>query len=370
MAKWQNGQRLAPGITLLEASAGTGKTFRIAHIVMRLLAENDDIRMSQVAVLTFTRAATSELKDRIRRRLAEASRCLRSDRAGIQARRRTDEVLRAFVSALSPDQRVVARQRVERAKREFDEGLISTIHGFCQRLLTQNAFETGATFGVELEASIDGLLQDIIADLFSAHVNQLVDDEELAAWHRLGADDLLKLALTAVGDFTLKTVPQTDDVADGGSLNLARFVHYVRREYDRRYRAQSKLAFEDLTRHFSERLRGSETARRMADALSGRFRAVLVDEFQDTDARQWAVFFELFGRGGSTIQPYLFLIGDPKQAIYGFRGADIRVYGAAKQKADVVYNLDQNFRTDAALLHALNGLFGRHRGAADFFALD
>ena len=144
MANWQNGQHLEPGITLLEASAGTGKTFRIAHIVMRLLAEDEDMRMDQVAVLSFTRAATSELKDRIRRRMAV--RCLDDGEVD-----RPPDLTRSCAVTWRP---WMCRRAIQpgvgyNALNAHLMRLISTIHGFCQRLMTQNAFETGAAFGIE-----------------------------------------------------------------------------------------------------------------------------------------------------------------------------------------------------------------------------
>ena len=107
----------------------------------------------------------------------------------------------------------------------------------------------------------------------------------------------------------------------------------------------------------------------MADTVGRRFKVILVDEFQDTDAHQWTIFSSLFGQNIDGKRPYLFLIGDPKQAIYGFRGADIRVYGVAKSEADRVYTLDTNFRTDAALIHGLNGVFGRFKDTLDYFSM-
>ena len=232
-------------------------------------------------------------------------------------------------------------RRIERAKREFDQALISTIHGFCQRVLTQNAFETGAAFGVELDSAIDGLLDDIISDFYSAYVNQLSDDkiETYEFWHDQKADDLKKLAKKAVGDFSLQLLPESGMRTEHTAPDRTNFLSYVRREYDRRYKARSIVAFDDLTRHFAERLSTPQGVDAMVDTVGRRFKVILVDEFQDTDAHQWTIFSSLFGQNADGKRPYLFLIGDPKQAIYGFRGADIRVYGVAKSAADRVYTL-------------------------------
>ena len=255
MHNWIDGQPLEPGITVLEASAGTGKTFRIAQIILRLLAEHNDIRMADIAVTTFTRAATGELVDRIRARLAEGARCMRPGQIGQQALKKTDPVLRGYVADLDEKEKAVRLRRIERAKREFDQALISTIHGFCQRVLTQNAFETGAAFGVELDSAIDGLLDDIISDFYSAYVNQLSDDniETYEFWHDLKADDLKKMAKKAVGDFSLQLLPKPGMRTEQTGPELTNFLNYVERSMT----AVTKpviVAFDDLTRHFAERL--------------------------------------------------------------------------------------------------------------------
>ena len=141
---WTVTAPLQRGLTVLEASAGTGKTWQIAHLVVRLVREGD-LRVSELLVVTYTRAATAELRDRIRRRLVDAASALL-----IPARAVGDGGLEALVAAAAAQDCAGAwLQRLRRASEELDQATISTIHGFCQRMLRQHAFDSGADLDLE-----------------------------------------------------------------------------------------------------------------------------------------------------------------------------------------------------------------------------
>ena len=146
------------GVTRLEASAGTGKTFALAGIFLRLLVE-EKIPASDILVVTFTEAATAELRDRIRRRLAEALLALEG--------KPTDDALLLELVARTQSRREAAINSLRNALEIFDLISISTIHGFCQRTLQDSAFESGSLFNVELIADQDNLIREIAADYFS-----------------------------------------------------------------------------------------------------------------------------------------------------------------------------------------------------------
>ncbi len=460
---------LEPGVVVLEASAGTGKTYQITNLVVRLVAERQ-LSMGEILVVTFTRAATAELKDRIRARLAQAAQALRTGGSD-------DAFLQALVDRAG-QQRAVWWLRVVQAQEAFDQALIATIHGFCERVLKQHAFETGAELGLELISDDSAIVEQLVDDWLSGRVNvapaeryaTLVDDcgfsrgavldfaravlrdpdmpldpppaEQapegwaddlralLGAW-RLGAAALgaewdggkpskarpegspgviwatsqrtfTGKALAAAGPLLetwidtcltggepVPAPPELHKLFDSAKLQgmLARGVEYrpelfeavaralpmgssladlrasnqrtapwrelarwVRGAYAQRLEQRRALSFQDLIR----RLAGALDQQPLVDAVRERFRAALIDEFQDTDHLQWRIFSTLFGQGSH----HLYLIGDPKQAIYGFRGANVHVYADARGPRPPL-SMATNFRSDARYVAAMNALMGR-----------
>ena len=473
---------LTPGTTLIEASAGTGKTYQITNLVLRLLTEPDPpVRMGQLLVVTFTRAATGELVDRVRARLSEAHRvfalCARACAPGCASEVTLEATLAG--AGADPSLRQLARQaasraalaehvrRLERAQEEFDQALICTIHGFCQRMLQQNAFESAVDFGLELVEDSRALVDEIVSDFISSRINAVdrarhaflaeacgfsrgallelagkalhdprmpVDPDpgvpprpravrlaEFAGWweseglselsaameaaHRLGAiipkqgaksqnkytgkacqargaallswvralaagqepgpcPEAEAWSARSIGEYSpgpepwhhahldrVRAVLEPD--APAVDHERALFVHHVRAEHERRTRNQRTMVFQDLLRLLALRLEAEGPEGPLRRAVAARFRAALIDEFQDTDPEQWSIFGALFGGGGH----HLYLIGDPKQAIYGFRGANVHVYLAARGSAgERVFSLGTNYRSDAGYLRALGPL--------------
>ena len=459
---WSPTRPLRPGVTLIEASAGTGKTYNITSLVVRLVAEQG-VPIERILVVTYTRAATAELGDRIRRRLGEALDAL-------EGSERPDDEVVASVWDRGAAARTDGVARLRRAIGDFDLVLISTIHGFCQRMLQVNAFETGVAFDLELLPDPAPLVEELVDDHLSRTLYDvdegrlaflrdgcgvtrsglmelaaaaladpdtevvpppgLVDEAEwstavaalLEAWPALG-EDLVEAVRSAVvaakggapsvlkprqrtyteaktrawvegvhewlqsepglgseppnasaytpGGMAKQLVdpqvplrsPALDALAEllavskavAGAVRSA-FVVDLRRRFDEENKAMRVQSYQDLLRGLARRL-GPDSEPAVRDALvraiGSTFDVALIDEFQDTDPHQWTIFREVFGGGAHQ----LYLIGDPKQAIYGFRGANVHVYAqAADQAGDRRFTMDVNWRSDARLLEGLNQL--------------
>jgi exodeoxyribonuclease V beta subunit len=465
------------GVHLIEASAGTGKTYTLATLVTRLVVERG-LRVGQILAVTFTEAATQELRKRIRERLqltlalldtvpgADDSAEVALSHALLQAHReRSDE----DASSL--------RRRLRQATLEIDLAAIFTIHGFCARVLREHALEAGHGFDApELLADDRDLRAALAADLWRSHAQDEAGAEDLvalwtshealaqdlrtllrepvllpppggnsdlaaaqarfaaaeaalqAAWHAYGdaffdalsaaiADGVMKaniykpdwlahlrqwlLRFSAdpqrAGDLHPKLEKLTVTALESGtkkehaartpasplsaavlayldargaleSATLRRraaLLHRLRDDARARLtllKRQRRLqTYDDLIDGVADALAGPQ-----CDMLTQRLRAqytvALLDEFQDTDARQWAIFDTVFGHGSE--HPALFLIGDPKQAIYGFRGGDVHTYLDAARGADRAPLLSHNFRSRPTLLAALAALYAQAGDAA------
>lgn len=449
---------LLEGTNLIEASAGTGKTYTITTLYLRLLLEKA-LEPASILVVTYTNAATAELRARIRRRLREALAILeRRAEAG-------DETLRRFCARrISMGTLDADCRRLRIALREFDDAAIFTIHGFCQRMLQENAFESAAPFDVELMTDETPLRMEIVYDFWA---RTLYDAEEITVRDlagRITPERLMHLAARAASHVHVPVLPEElacdldpplgswreahgraaavwraqrevilDELAAPGRLNgnsyrqqrirslwgpeieagfsserpgrfsllerlttsklrtatrrgqpvpshpffalcqelfdaeqaliealdlrriqlQVELVRYARRELLRRKEAARVQSFDDLLYRLQAALERSG-GRALAERIRRRFPAVLIDEFQDTDPVQ----YEIFRRINEVSRGLTFLIGDPKQAIYAFRGADVFAYLAAKHDAgDRTHPLHLNWRSDALLVDAVNTLF-------------
>lgn len=465
------------GTTLIEASAGTGKTWTLAMLYLRLLLERR-LEVGQILVVTYTNAATAELRDRVRNRLREAVAYFEHVEAGDErpGGRGDDDPLAVLAARCAAEGGLAdARKHLASALRSFDEAAIFTIHGFCQRILLENAFESGAPFEAELLTDESPLRSEVVKDFWvralhdappllvrcaSAHqatpsdlahlagkvlahrdMPVVPDDacrpprEEIeracAEWQQAvdeaariwsaSRDDVQELLvsgalrgkvyrkdrvaswcaaldafLTTASDgvpgacdklfrFTTeelrkntaqgRTTPEHPlfaacdrvcaaeqrfaELAKAWFLGLKReLVDDVRREVERRHEAANTQSFDDLLYRLRDALLRPVTGRALAAQIRERFRAALIDEFQDTDPVQYAIFREVYEGSG---QP-LFLIGDPKQAIYAFRGADVFTYVDAKRDAGArAHTLDTNHRSTPRLVDGVNTLFSRAR---------
>ncbi|MGY1814332.1 UvrD-helicase domain-containing protein [Blastococcus sp. SYSU D00820] len=337
---------LPTGTTVLEASAGTGKTYTIAGLVTRYVAE-DVARLDQLLVVTFGRAATSELRTRVRERLVAARDALADPAAALTD---PDPVI-ALLADGDAAEVAARRARLAEALAGFDAATVATIHQFCQEVL--------AGLGVVADLDPDTALVEDLGEL----VAEVCDDLYLQMYCRptspepaFGHDVARTVARAAVLQDPQGVLAPADAVRDSPADLRVRFARAVRQETERRKRARRVQGFDDLLVRVRDTLADPLTGMQARQRLRDRFRVVLVDEFQDTDPVQWDVFRLAF-HGART----LVVIGDPKQAIYAFRGADVRAYLDAAAVATTRATLDTNWRSDAAVLAGLQSLF---RGAA------
>ena len=450
------------GHRLIEASAGTGKTWTIAALYLRLLlghgkedsAHKEPLTVDQILVVTFTEAATEELRDRIRARIHEARHAFLVGEA-------SEPFLEDLLEEM--DHHPIQAERLLAAERQMDEAAIFTIHGFCQRMLKQHAFESGTLFTSDLMEDQSELISDTVADFWRRTMYPL--DKELAAlvrniwttpeklesdlhrwlsqqdlhildnnipesfddikrqisdikaikalwrgqqdeinqlgsvlkknskpWHRLvkmnefaHSDDLIPVishetswycytpgalaAACAKGKVPpdlevfrrIETLCQNaldlNDALKG--LILRDAIQDVGSRLVQRRLELRKMSFDDLLTQLDRALR-SPSGEALARHIQGIFRVGMIDEFQDTDAVQYRIFSHLYpvdGRDEDATGHGLFLIGDPKQAIYAFRGADIFTYIHAKHRISSHYTLPTNWRSSSSMIAAINHLF-------------
>ena len=349
---------LAPlpgGTTVLEASAGTGKTFTIAGLVTRWVAERG-VPLPSMLVMTFTRAATAELRDRVRRRLVETADYLEKVGRG-DAGEASDPILQIIADADAAE-RELRRDRLVRALSDIDVATIATIHGFCQHVLDGLGVAADLDRDAELVEDISDLIEEVVDDLFVA---TFLDQPTRP---RVSRADLLAIAWSAVGNPTTPLVPRGSVPEEVGvRLHLA---DRVRREVAKRSRQRRMLSFDDLLTRLDATLQDADRGEAACAALRERYRVALIDEFQDTDPVQWSIVSRAFADAPEEPDRSLVLIGDPKQAIYAFRGADVYAYLAASRAATQQYTLQTNWRSDASVLAALDVLMdGATFGDAD-----
>ncbi len=326
--------------TVLEASAGTGKTFALAGLVTRYVAEGA-ATLDQMLLVTFSRAATRELRDRVRAQIADSVAAL-ADPAPDNPNELVDYLRRG--TEADRDERC---GRLREALAGFDAATVATIHEFCSIVLRSLGVAGDSDTGVTLVENLDDLVVQIVDDLYLARFGSHHDAGALS--YR----DAVALARAVAGDPCAELRPLNPDP---GSVPAARleFATEVLRELELRKHRLAVLGYDDLLRRLAAALRTEGAGAR--ERMRGRWPIVMVDEFQDTDPIQWEVIQRAFA-GHSTVV----LIGDPKQAIYGFRGGDIYTYLQAAGTAGDKRTLDVNWRSDGALVESLQTVL---RGAA------
>jgi exodeoxyribonuclease V beta subunit len=336
---------LPTGTTVLEASAGTGKTYTMAALAARAIAEGA-VELNQLLLITFGRMATNELRLRVRERLVSVENCVADAVAG-RVPSGALSPLETMLSTGDLEELACRRQRVSRALAEFDAATIATTHEFCLQMLDG----LGVLGDREPHATVVEHLSDL--------TREVTTDLYLRRYAASGSppmsyEDALEIANQAVDAVHARLVPSglaTDDPS--GSGERVAFATAVRREVDRRKRASKLFTYDDMLTRLRDALADPEHGAAAAERLRQRYRIVMVDEFQDTDPIQWEILYRAFHRHSTLI-----LIGDPKQAIYAFRGADVFSYLDAVHEADQVRSLAVNRRSDQALVEALDVLLG------------
>lgn len=324
------------GVTMvLEASAGTGKTHALSALATRYLADGC-YRADQMLLVTFSRSATAELRARVYRRL-------------LTSRHHLESWLATGTLPMDPiDQQLCSGQRAEvvqrcerlsRAIMDFDKAVVATTHEFCNRMLRELGVLVDHDSAEHFAADAETVLRQVGADsylrtiddpsqLWPSAVHALVP--MLAQWPRAALE------------------PTTEPLAPA-----IRFAEEFRAELPDRRRRLRSYGFDDMVTRLAQALDDPVTGPAAASRLASRFPLVMVDEFQDTDPMQWQVIRLAF-HGRSTV----ILIGDPKQAIYFFRGADVTSYLQARGQADLRVNLGVNHRSDPGIVAGVQELFG------------
>jgi exodeoxyribonuclease V beta subunit len=330
---------LPAGVTVLEASAGTGKTFTIAALAARYIA--DGTPLEALLLVTFTRMATGELRERVRERLVRTEQELSRVIGGAPAAG-ADPVV-ALLADGPGDLVALRRDRLASAISNFDAATIATTHSFCQEVLgelgTLGDLDPAATFSEDIDDLIEAVIDDLYLRRFWREPRPPVD--------RAQAGEIARMAI----ENPTAPIHPLDASGAGTPALRARLARAVREELESRKRALGVMTYDDLLTRLRATLLGRHGDAAVA-RLRARYRVVLIDEFQDTDPVQWEIVARAFGGGGAT----LVLIADPKQAIYAFRGADVHAYLAAVRAARGQATLTVNRRSDQSLIDAFDAL--------------
>lgn len=337
---------LPTGTTVLEASAGTGKTYTIAALAARHLA--DGVPLEAIMMVTFSRAATSELRVRVRARLVETEAALRAvllaGTADIPAAQ--GDPVTALLASGDPVQVLERADRLAAALTEFDDATIATTHEFCARMLSGLGVLSHADPGRVFTDSLTTLADEVAADTYlRRHASE--------ARPTLGLTEAAELARQVAHQPQCALVPAPGDDPDPGVDARARFAAEVRRDLRARQLRQRLFTHDDILFALRDSLADPVTGPEAVRRLHEQYRVVLIDEFQDTDPVQWEIVRRAFDGAATVI-----LIGDPKQAIYAFRGADVHAYLDAVELASHRATLGTNHRSDAAVVAAVDHLFG------------
>jgi exodeoxyribonuclease V beta subunit len=343
------------GRNLIEASAGTGKTYAISNIYVQLVVEGN-LNTEEILVVTFTKAATEELKGRIRGRLADALNAFSVNDI-------RDDFLKGFVAKINDGE--TAKRRLTNALRSFDLAAVFTIHGFCLRMLHNHAFESASLFDTGLVEDETEVLSEIVDDFWRRTFYPMDPHIFKAVAQEMNKGNLLALAKKCISNpllaieantLTEKATGVPADITGPSIVELRQqFIDYVRRESIRRKREENVRSYDDLLMDLFRALEGPGGIE-LARSIRSQFKAALVDEFQDTDPIQYKIIRKIYAES----EGVLFLIGDPKQSIYSFRGADIFSYMEAVNDVDSQYTLGKNWRSAGGLIKAVNTIFGEN----------
>ena len=327
---------LGPGITVLEASAGTGKTHTVASLVVSEVAEGRPLE--DVLVVTFTRRATGTLRERVWQRLASAVAALDPARAD----QPTDALL-AHLHRGPAHEMALRRARLVRALADFDSATIATTHGFCQQVLASLGVAGDAETGLELVEDVGSLVEEAVDDLF---IRRFASSGEVLFSRASAA----RLAATVVANPDAHIAP-VDSGFEEAKVRQ-RFAGTVRRRLSEQKRRARMVTYDDLLGRLATSLDDPTRGGLVAERLRRRFGLAVIDEFQDTDSVQWRILRAAFGSDASR----LVLVGDPKQAIYAFRGGDVHAYRDATRGARRL-GLFESWRADQPLLDGLDAYF-------------
>ncbi len=333
---------------LLEASAGTGKTYSLTALVARYVAE-EGLRADELLMVTFTRAAAAEMKQEVREQLLRALNALNAPDSG-----KLDPWL-ANLRDCSVDEQSLRRERLETAISNIDSATISTIHGFFQQALGDLGIRSGdakTPAPAESDAVVSQkVIRDVLVHRFAA--NALALDPTGSKDPMSVEGSVAKVLKSTSSNLGAELAPAPDESPAGQWSSI---IQELRKAIKEERVAQGVVAFDDLIVDLVEKLDDPTLGQQIIRVLRSRYRLVLIDEFQDTDTFQWRLFSKVFDLAGVPDEFLaLIVVGDPKQAIYRFRGADIDAYlKAAADGSMSKRQMTTNYRTDRPLVEALN----------------
>ena len=333
---------------LLEASAGTGKTYSLTALVARYVAE-EGLRADELLMVTFTRAAAAEMKQEVREQLLRALNAVNAS---------DSEKLDPWLANLrdcSVDEQSLRRERLETAISNIDSATISTIHGFFQQALGDLGIRSGdakTPAPAESDAVVSQkVIRDVLVHRFAA--NALALDPTGSKDPMSVEGSVAKVLKSTSSNLGAELAPAPDESPAGQWSSI---IQELRKAIKEERVAQGVVAFDDLIVDLVEKLDDPTLGEEIIRVLRSRYRLVLIDEFQDTDTFQWRLFSKVFDLAGVPDEFLaLIVVGDPKQAIYRFRGADIDAYlKAAADGSMSKRQMTTNYRTDRPLVEALN----------------
>ncbi|MEQ9280276.1 MAG: exodeoxyribonuclease V subunit beta [Balneola sp.] len=442
------------GFNLVEASAGTGKTYNITSLYIRALIEQN-ISPSEILVLTFTEDATSELKQRIRSRIQEC----------IQVLEGSDTKNDSFLEEIKTGNSEHKTECLKKALFSFDEAVISTIHGFCQKLLREYSIDLNVQSDFEIVTDTGDLLQESVDSFWKAfiseasisedgrsfinfliseginpdslsqladkilnksyavlkpdqlsekeiqiafesiksaftkiqerweedkdHLNEIIFSGKMhGSWYKQSAflnyfndfEDWIKQSVIPFTGFEKLSSFGTAKIRKGANKGyepdlpliceyiddyllkvekldfvradfLIKAIKDVETKMQKQKDRENVLSFDDLLQTVNQNL-----TKQLQTKIAEKYPVALIDEFQDTDPVQYSIFKKIFEKSKAS----LFMIGDPKQAIYSFRGADLFTYFRATEdvRKDRKYSLNYNYRSTQGMISAVNKVFG------------
>ena len=333
---------------LLEASAGTGKTYSLTGLVARYVAE-EGLRADELLMVTFTRAAAAEMKQEVREQLLRALNAVNAS---------DSEKLDPWLANLrdcTADELVLRRERLETAISNIDSATISTIHGFFQQALGDLGIRSGdakTPAPAESDAVVSQkVIRDVLVNRFAA--NALALDPSGAKDPTSIEGSVAKVLKSTSSNLAAELAPAPDASPAGQWSSI---IQELRKAIKEERVVQGVVAFDDLIVDLVEKLDDPTLGEEIIRVLRSRYRLVLIDEFQDTDTFQWRLFSRVFDLAGVPDEFLaLIVVGDPKQAIYRFRGADIDAYlKAAADGSMSKRQMTTNYRSDRPLVEALN----------------
>ena len=340
------------GHMLLEASAGTGKTYSLMRVLLRLLVEKG-IELDRILVVTFTNAATDELSSRLRSNLTELIEQIRLKKNGS-----FNDLLDSWEEKKYCSAEIL--EKLQTALNKIDDAAIFTIHGFCQRILQDFVFSSKGNYDFEIgddsDAKDKALTTFLRTNLPKAYPT--CPTEQLSLARDIPWADILS---TATGLSRTKPLTQQmklmkdseHEPEEETNQFFNTFIDQATTLYEKNKKDKRLFTFDDLLIEAEERIVKDPE---FTKAIQNLYGAALIDEFQDTDPIQYSIFKHLFLDDPEGSKPVIF-VGDPKQSIYRFRNASLETYLLAKNEINNLYQLVKNYRSTPGIIAGVNEYF-------------